>query len=259
MAGESIHIGKMEYRENRFLLNIFVQGVTRRPEQQMTSEIYKYFLSSFGSLAPLINPPGSAVELLGILGFGNRGLYQRVARKVAINTALFLTVTGLAGPYLLRCFGISLGILQVMGGLVLVGVGWRMLHKEEGAMHVTDIKAGEVGGDAAKSYWMSRAFYPLTYPITVGPCSVTVMLTISSQANALVPASRIFAWAGVMLCLLLMSLLIYVCYACAPLAGGAISPGIITGLIRVVPFLILCIGAQLSWNGIRLLLKTLHA
>src|ERR1700761_3069346 len=101
----------------------------------MNSELSRYFLSSFTSLAPLINPPGSAMELLGIIGVGNKSLYQKLARKIAINTILFLTLTGLVGPYLLRCFGISIGILQFMGGLVLVALGWGMLHKNEQATH----------------------------------------------------------------------------------------------------------------------------
>lgn len=223
----------------------------------MNTELSRYFLSSFTSLAPLINPPGSAMELLGIVGFKDRQIYRNLARKIAVNTIVFLTLTGLAGPYLLRCFGISIGILQFMGGLVLVGLGWSMLHKEDGAAHVSVPNVISPRG-SEEAYWQSRAFYPLTYPITVGPCSVSVMLTLSTQVNTLMPANRVMAWIGMVLCLLLMSILIYVCYALAPLAAGAVSPGIVSSLMKITPFLILCVGAQLSWNGLQSLLKTMH-
>ncbi|RXH58134.1 MarC family protein [Granulicella sibirica] len=78
----------------------------------MMNELSSYFLSSFTSLVPLINPPGCAAEVLGIVGLGNRGLYRSLARKVAINTALLLAVMVVGGPYVLRCFGISIGIFK---------------------------------------------------------------------------------------------------------------------------------------------------
>ena len=223
----------------------------------MMNELSSYFLSSFRSLVPLINPPGSAVEVLGIVGLGNRGLYRSLARKVAINTALLLAVTVVAGPYVLRCFGISIGILQIMGGLVLVELGWGMLHRGDGEKEGT-LQVARGSREAEQDYWRSRTFYPLTYPITVGPCSVTVILALSTQASGLAPAGRIFALTGVMLCLIVMSILIYFCYAYAPLAAGVFSPKYVTGLMKFIPLLVLCIGAQLAWNGLAVLLKTLH-
>ena len=64
------------------------------------TELSRYFISSFGVLLPLINAPGAAVTALGMVGVGNKRLYQCLARKVAINAACLLVLTGSAGPYL---------------------------------------------------------------------------------------------------------------------------------------------------------------
>jgi small neutral amino acid transporter SnatA (MarC family) len=113
-------------------------------------KVSKYFASSFIWHAPLINRPGSAVELPGIIGFGNRSLYTCLVRKVAIKL-IFLAVTGLAGPYLLQCFGISFAILQLAGGLVLVGLGAGMLQTEEDLKHGAANKIAEPSVDEADS------------------------------------------------------------------------------------------------------------
>jgi multiple antibiotic resistance protein len=49
-------------------------------------------------------------------------LTKIVARKIAINTVLFLVVVAMAGPYVLEFFGISVDILQVVGGTVLAAM-----------------------------------------------------------------------------------------------------------------------------------------
>jgi multiple antibiotic resistance protein len=222
------------------------------------NEVGKYFILGFSALVPLVNPPGSAFELLSIVGLVNVKPYKALAKKISINTAIFLTVTGMAGPYVLEFFGISMEILQLMGGSVLVAMGWMMLNKGEDkrdSEHPDIRQAAEV---CAANYWESRAFYPLTFPITVGPGSLAVMLTLSSEAKGLALTDRLFAFAGLLLSLVLMSILIYVFYAYAPRAAKWIPAGALQGVMRVVAFLLLCIGGQIAWHGLQALLKSVH-
>ena len=51
---------------------------------------------------PLINPPGTALEFLEVVGLGENKPYKALARKIAINTTLFLAVVMVAGPSGLR-------------------------------------------------------------------------------------------------------------------------------------------------------------
>ena len=74
------------------------------------TEFLKYWALGFSALLPLINPPGTALELLGVIGVVETKPYKVLARKVAVNTTLFLTVIALMGPYVLQFFGISIEI-----------------------------------------------------------------------------------------------------------------------------------------------------
>ena len=222
------------------------------------SELSKYFILGFSALLPLINPPASAVELLGIIGLDKEEPYKNLARKVAVNTVLLLTVAGLAGPYLLHFFGISIEILQLMGGLVLVAMGWGMLNKQEVKQDSDDPHVRQAAVACVTKYWESQAFYPLTFPITVGPGSVAVMLTLGVQARGLLLPERLWALAGLILSLIAMSVLIYFFYAYAPVAAEKVPPSVAQGFMRVVAFLVICIGGQIAWNGLHPLLNSIR-
>ena len=71
------------------------------------NEVTKYFVLGFSALVPLINPPGSALELLSIVGLANVEPYKTLAKKISVNMLIFLAVAGFAGPYVLEFFGIS--------------------------------------------------------------------------------------------------------------------------------------------------------
>jgi multiple antibiotic resistance protein len=221
------------------------------------NDLMRYFVLGFSALIPLVNPPASAFELLGIVGLDNLKPYKFLAKKIAINTFAFLAFTGFAGPYVLQFFGISIELLQLMGGSVLVAMGWNMLNKQGEQKETTNPDVRQAAEVCAANYWESQAFYPLTFPMTVGPGSVAVMLTLSGQAKGLVLTDRVGAVAGLFLTLIAMSLLIYVFYAYAPRAAKWVPPAAAQGILRVVAFLVLCIGGQIAWHGLRALLASL--
>ena len=222
------------------------------------TEFGKYLALGFSALLPLINPPASALELIGVVGIGDSAPYKVLARKIAINTTLFLAVVVLAGPYVLQFFGISIGILQCIGGSILVAIGWQLLNKPEATDSGKDPNLIEAAQVCVTTYWQSKAFYPLTFPLTVGPGSVAVMLTLSAQAKGLDMGGRIPALCGLLLCAVLLSAMVYVFYAYAPAAAKAFPAPIVNGGLRIVAFLLMCIGAEIAWHGLRSLLSTMR-
>jgi multiple antibiotic resistance protein len=106
------------------------------------------------------------------------------------------------------------------------------------------------------SYWQSRAFYPLTFPITVGPGSVAIMLTLSAQAKSLALGNRIPAFLGLFACAIVLSGMVYSFCAYAPIAAKKFPSPIVHGVLRIIAFLLICIGAQIAWQGLHSLLLT---
>jgi small neutral amino acid transporter SnatA (MarC family) len=87
----------MEYQEGCPADRVIRERFSLLPELGMT-EFLKYFALGFSALLPLINPPGTALELLGIIGVAETKPYKILARKMAVNTTFFLAVIALVGP-----------------------------------------------------------------------------------------------------------------------------------------------------------------
>jgi multiple antibiotic resistance protein len=207
-----------------------------------------YFILGFSALLPLINPPGSALELLGVVGVGQDKPYKFLAKKIAINTTLFLAVVALTGPYVLQFFGISVEVLQLVGGAVLAAMGWNLLNKP--AVEQQNPGLRKAAQDCVASFWQSNVFYPLTFPITVGPGSVAVMLTLSAQAKSLDFPDRIGAFLGLFGCIAFLSFMVFVFYGYAPFAAEKVPPAVAHGVLRIIAFLVICIGVQIAWHGL---------
>jgi multiple antibiotic resistance protein len=221
-------------------------------------EFIKHFALAFSALLPLINPPGCAMEFLGIVGVQPAAVYKRLARKIAINTVLFFAVFGLAGSYLLEFFGISVNILQVGGGMVVAAMGWSLLNQPD-TDHLDDDALKEEASVSATNSLDTKAFYPLTFPLTAGPGGIAVMLTLSAHVRNNPLTYSLFAYGGLMSAVVVLSIFVYFCYAYAPQIARKVAPSTVHGILRVIAFILFCIGVQIAWNGLRPLLLTVSA
>jgi multiple antibiotic resistance protein len=219
--------------------------------------LWKYFAFGFSALLPVVNPLGSALVFLGLVGVVPPEIYRSLARRIAINAIIFFAVIELLGSALLSFFGISLPIMQVSGGLVLAAMGWSLLNEKDPQTTVNQAHEEVEANQQAKSKSLEQgAFYPLTFPVTAGPGCIVVMLTLSAHASKKTLTDNVLAHTGLLLAVIVLSALIYVCYAYAPQITRKISPPTAHGILRVVAFILLCIGVQIAWNGAATLLTT---
>jgi multiple antibiotic resistance protein len=220
---------------------------------ESVSLIVKFFLLAFSALLPVINPLGSALILLGVAGNAPGPVFRKLARKIAIRTTLFLVIVELVGTALLKFFGISLPVVQVAGGLVLATIGWTLLNQAEPQTSPDQAQVAEVSFESLQK----KIFYPLTFPLTAGPGCIVVMLTLSAQASMPRILDEAMTHLGIFLAVVILSLIVFVSYGYAPKITEHISPQTAHGILRVISFVLLCIGVQITWNGMSALLKTL--
>jgi multiple antibiotic resistance protein len=223
--------------------------------------LWKYFALGFSALLPLINPLGSALIFLGLVGHAPIDTYRALARRIAINTIIFFAVIELIGSSLLGFFGISLPIMQVSGGIVIAMIGWSLLNQQDSAPSQDKTAAADAAAPAITEAQINslqeKAFYPFTFPITAGPGCIVVMLTLSVHAAQPTVPRTVLAYVGLFIAAIANCAIIYLCYAYAPRITRAISPSTAHGILRVVAFILLCIGVQIAWNGLDSLLKPL--
>jgi multiple antibiotic resistance protein len=213
-------------------------------------EIWESFLIAFSALLPLINPLGSALVFLGLVGEAPPGTYREIARKIAINNVIFLVVIELLGTAILHFFGISLAIVQVSGGIVIAAIGWSVLNEKDSNSWTADKGKGITLTPEECRALEDKAFYPFTFPITSGPGTLVVTLTLASRDEGNGLTMNLLRHGGLFLAIIVLSVFVYICYANAPRLTRAIPQSTVQGILRVIAFILVCIGAQIAWNGI---------
>src|SRR5271169_6706390 len=136
--------------------------------------VIRNVLLVFAALLPIVNPLGMAPIFAEMtLGY-DTGIRRTVAMRVAINGVVLLVASLFIGSYILQFFGISLAAVQVGGGLVVTVAGWRILNRKG------DLPDRKAESQPSNEEILSQAFYPLTMPLTVGPGSIAVAVTLGS-------------------------------------------------------------------------------
>jgi multiple antibiotic resistance protein len=217
--------------------------------------LWSSFLLAFSALLPVVNPLGSALVFLGLVGPAPPKTYRILARKIAINNIIFLAIFEVLGGAILNFFGISLPIVQLAGGVVVAGIGWSVLNENsETAQQKCDQTVTTALDDRAEYALEQKVFYPFTFPITSGPGTLVVLLTVMAHASNRGLAENVLGHVGVFVAVVLVSVVCYFCYAYAPRITTAVSPTTAHGVLRVIAFIMLCIGVQIGWNGLSVLL-----
>ena len=219
--------------------------------------LWKSFLIAFSVLLPLINPLGSALVFLGLVGEAPPAVYRSLARRIAVNNVIFLAIIELLGAAILDFFGISLPIVQLSGGMVIAAMGWSVLNERDARANVrSKEEESKVQDETHRQYLEQGAFYPFTFPLTSGPGTLVAILTLTAHISHHDISRDVLAHAGVFFAVIVLSVLVYFCYAYAPKITKVISPSTAHGILRVVAFILLCIGVQIAWNGLAVLISS---
>jgi multiple antibiotic resistance protein len=209
----------------------------------------KTALVTLAALLPITNPPGNAPIFLA-LTHGMSGPERRaMARRVGLNCMLLLLAAAFVGSYVLAFFDISLPVVRVGGGILVAATAWRLLQAE-----------GEASGDpvgasrrVTAEEIAGRAFYPLSFPITVGPGSISIAITLGAslpkQGVPLIASS-----AGLVLGIWVASLAIWLANRYALRMVSALGATGTAVFLRLSAFILLCIGVQICWDGLHELL-----
>ena len=206
--------------------------------------IVKAFLLTFVGLFPIVNPLESAPFFLGMTAGLPTAQRRDLAVKVALNGTLLLLGSLIIGPYLLEFFGIQLPVVRIAGGLVVTAIGWKLLNQEQSPDHA----AGNPPTTPARSV---GSFYPLTMPLTVGPGSMSVAITIGSHKSAGYPMwGNVLQYAiGAVGGIIAIGVSIYLCYRFAPALARLLGNSGLDVMVRLSAFILMCIGIGIIWNG----------
>jgi multiple antibiotic resistance protein len=203
-------------------------------------EIANTFLLVYAGLFPIINPIGGAPIFLGLTRHCTDPERNALALGVTFNSFFLLLGSLLVGSYVLEFFGITLPIVRIAGGIVVAATGWSLLQASDDFPDDRTAHQPKIPTDA---------FYPLTMPITVGPGSIAVAITIGSQRPRAPLSEVAILGAAAIAGLIAVAATIYVCYRFAEETVGALGDSGTNVLVRLSAFILFCIGIQIIWSG----------
>ena len=217
----------------------------------MVIQAAKSILLVISALFPIVDPIGGAPVFLSLTRSYDTETRRQLARRITVNSFVLLVASFTVGSHVLSFFGISLPVVQVGGGMIVVASGWALLKQKD------DNDRSAVGRTVSGKDVLRDAFYPLTLPLTVGPGSISVAITLGANEPHNLGASLLSILAAAVGSAVVAAS-IYLCYAFADRLTLVLGPSGTNVIVKLTSFLLVCIGVQIVWNGASQLLRSLH-
>jgi multiple antibiotic resistance protein len=195
---------------------------------------FNTFLLVLAAIFPVVNPPGSALVFLGLTHGVNPEIRRVIAWRVARNSFFVLVGAFLLGALILEFYGISIPVLRVSGGLIVAGGGWKLL--SDGSQKELDASQDGV----SRTNPLDQAFYPLTLPLTTGPGTIAVVISLGlSRASYTNATDDLLFVIESLLAVVVIAITIFFCFAYADRVQR----------LRLSAFILFCLGIQILWSG----------
>jgi len=140
-------------------------------------QVAQSILLVVSALFPIVDPIGGSPVFLALTRDYSVQTRRLLARRIALNSFILLVASFTIGSHVLSFFGISLPVVQVGGGLIVISTGWAMLKQKD------DNDRSAVERTVNRTDVFRDAFYPLTLPLTVGPGSISIAITLGANAR----------------------------------------------------------------------------
>jgi len=221
------------------------------------ADFYHTVLLAFSALFAIVNPLVNAIIFGQITADRTHPERMRLARRVGLYSLALLLFSLWASSYVLNFFGISLGALQVAGGLIIAVGAWRLLHAPERREAEKQTQVRQDGRTVAAGNVNDIAFFPVSIPFTIGPGTISVCITLS--ANRPVNGNALPYLLALSAAAVLMALTIWIIFSFADRMAPLLGRTGTRAITRLFALLLLCIGVQIVAAGVEALLLPIIA
>jgi multiple antibiotic resistance protein len=190
------------------------------------------FVSTFSTLLAIINPSISA-GVSQVAARQGEHAHRLVARRACTYATLLLLFFLIFGTLLLEIFDVPLSMVRIVGGIILMRIGFSLFMPSAAASPIADSSAG-ASGDVA--------FVPLAMPLMFGPGAIATVLGMASLVRH--PLAQIMPLAAITLAILATMGTTYLVLAYADRILCRIGPRGIDAATRIVGFFVAAMGTD---------------
>lgn len=227
---------------------------------------------AFGALFAIMNPFVILPMYLSLTHGQSVSQLRRTSVRIVAYSLAMAAVIMVGGTAILVFFGISIDHFRVAGGIVLAMIGLNMLNggssahegtpQEKARMRAraTHPTMGAAGSEAAATPPRDPAaeadadvsFHPLTFPMIMGPGTITSLVVFTGQAHAVGGYLAVVGALGAVLTILFVVLWF------APAIGSRMSHTLRVIMTRLMGMIIAAIAVAMVIDGLLALLPVLR-
>ena len=163
----------------------------------ISQETREFAILAFVSLFTMVNPIGVVPPYLGMTTGMTHAHARTVAIRATATAAVLLILFALTGHFVFAFFGISVDALRVVGGIIFLLLGYRMLMgrapRERQRLESADEYAHDI------------SITPLGIPIVCGPGAIATAILLTSDEPT---ATHMAITVGVILLIMALTLIL---------------------------------------------------
>lgn len=204
------------------------------------------FLGTFTTLLAIINPLEALPVFLKLTEGKDAAAQRHIARRACVNAVLLCLFFLLFGNLMLRLFGVPLSMVRIVGGIVLMRIGFDLYSSSGGSSMIAPPSGSKEGPDIA--------FVPLAMPIMFGPGAIATLIGMTSLVTH--AEIKVLALVAVVLAIVATMFVTYLFLASAKRVMRRVGPMGVDAATRIVGFFVSAIGMGLIFHGVVEALQT---
>ncbi len=206
------------------------------------AELSKAFGAFFAIMNPFVNLP---IFLALTAGFPV-AQQRMLAFRITVFSAIMCAVILFAGQQIIGFFGITVDQFRIAGGVVLAHIAWSLLNGHSITSHH--------GTDEEQDHLQDLsglAFYPITFPMIVGPGTIATLIIYAGHAKGVVGLMSVGVVVGVILVMLFVVLFF------ASFFGKVLTDTMRVIMTRLMGMILLAIAVEMIVTGAKAVLPGL--
>jgi multiple antibiotic resistance protein len=205
----------------------------------MIEREFALFVGTFTTLLAIINPLEVLPVYLKLLARADAPTRRAVALKSCVYAVGLCFFFLIFGTLLMRIFGVPLSMVRVVGGIILMKIGFELFSSSRSG------KSDMLGDDKASG---NIAFVPLAMPLMFGPGAIATVLGMASKIRQ--ASTELWSFVAIAAAIVTTMFVTFLCLAYADRLTKKLGPMGIDAATRIVGFFVSAMGVGLIFDGV---------